>query len=170
MRVKDALNLYSLIILPSLFGALGAVVYFLRAFLNPKEPNEGWSRTLYHVALGALAGMIMAWLGMGLLGSDDAFKSIGLGLFAFAFVLGYSIDVFFDLLANLVKAASRTVGQIGSTGPDGPPPGAPSTPAGQPGPAAPTSPASGVTAGPILSVPQPGPSPATGVQITSSIL
>ena len=128
MRVKDTLNLYSLIILPAMFGALGAIVYFLRAFLNPKQPNEGWSRTLYHIALGALAGMVMAWLGMGLLGSDEAFKSIGLGLFAFAFVLGFSIDVFFDMLENLVKAASRAVSQIGSTGSGGSSAGSPPPP------------------------------------------
>ncbi|MDQ2633635.1 MAG: hypothetical protein M3Y78_07830 [Pseudomonadota bacterium] len=125
MQVKDTLNLYSLIILPAMYGALGAIVFFMRASLNPQEPNEGWSRTLYRVALGALAGMIMAWLGMGLLGGDDAFESIGLGLFAFAFVLGFSIDVFFDLLENLVKAARRTVGQIGSSDPDETQPGAP---------------------------------------------
>ena len=55
--------------------------------------------------------MMIAWLGMGLLGGGDAFKSIGLGLFAFAFVLGFSIDVFFDLLENLVKGARTSVGQ-----------------------------------------------------------
>ena len=159
MQIKDALNLYSLIILPSLFGALGAIVYFLRAFLNPKEPNEGWSRTLYHVALGALAGMIMAWLGMGLLGSDDAFKSIGLGLFAFAFVLGFSIDIFFDMLENLVKSARRAVGQIGSANPDGTTPGtAGGTPiAGSP-PAAPA-----VAASPVAGTPAAGPAPAIAV-------
>ncbi|MDI6027217.1 hypothetical protein QBK99_13550 [Corticibacterium sp. UT-5YL-CI-8] len=112
--VQDTLNLYSLIILPAVYGALGAIIYFLRAFLNPQEPNEGWSRTVYRISLGALAGMIMAWLGMGLLGKDEAFKSIGLGLFAFAFILGFSIDVFFDLLENLVKAARKTVRQVGS--------------------------------------------------------
>ena len=65
MRVKDTLNLYSLIILPAVYGALGAIVYFLRAFLNPQEPNEGWSRTLYRVALGALGRNDhgMAWHG-----------------------------------------------------------------------------------------------------------
>ncbi|MBD0414496.1 hypothetical protein [Oryzicola mucosus] len=112
--VQDTLNLYSLIILPAVYGALGAIIYFLRAFLNPQEPNEGWSRTVYRISLGALAGMIMAWLGMGLLGNDEAFKRIGLGLFAFAFILGFSIDVFFDLLENLVKAARKTVRQVGS--------------------------------------------------------
>jgi peptidoglycan/LPS O-acetylase OafA/YrhL len=140
MRVKDALNLYSLIILPAMFGALGAIVYFLRAFLNPMQPNAGWSRTLYHIALGALAGMIMAWLGMGLLGTDEAFKSIGLGLFAFAFVLGFSIDVFFDMLENLVKAASGAVAQIGSTGAGGPPPSPPPPPSPSPPPSPPPPP------------------------------
>ena len=153
MQVKDTLNLYSLIILPAMYGALGAIVFFLRAYLNPQEPNAGWSRTLYHVALGALAGMIMAWLGMGLLGNGDGFKSIGLGLFAFAFVLGFSIDVFFDLLENLVRAARKTVGQIGSPTPDG------TTPeGGTPGAGPPPAPA----VGPVAGAPSAGPAIAAG--------
>ena len=162
MDVREALNLYSLIILPAMYGALGVIVYFLRAFLNPQEPNEGWSRTLYRIALGALAGMIMAWLGMGLLGTDDAFKSIGLGLFAFAFILGFSIDVFFDLLENLVKAARGSVRQIGSFGPGATPPtqgpGQPGSnnPGGSPGPGTPATPSvTGAPATPLGAAPKP---------------
>jgi len=82
-------------------------------------------------------------LGMGLLGTDDAFKSIGLGLFAFAFILGFSIDVFFDLLENLVKAARGSVRQIGSSGsgvvPPVQPPGL-NPPGGPPAPGNPVTP------------------------------
>ena len=113
MRVKDKLSLYSMIILPAVFGALGAIVYFMRPLLSPQLPNPGKTHTLYRIALGALAGMILAWLGMGMFGADEAFKSAGLGLFALAFILGFSIDVFFDLLDRLVGISRGAVKKIG---------------------------------------------------------
>jgi hypothetical protein len=114
MRVQDKLNLYSIIILPAMYGALGAIVFFMRPLLNPRLPNPGISQTIYRVALGALAGMILAWLGMGVFGSDEAFKSVGLGLFAFAFILGFSIDVFFELLDRLVGMSRGAVQRLGA--------------------------------------------------------
>jgi hypothetical protein len=118
MRVKDKLNLYSMIILPAVYGALGAIVFFMRPLLNPRLPNPGMTHTLYRIALGALAGMILAWLGMGMFGTDEAFKSVGLGLFAVAFILGFSIDVFFDLLDRLVGISRGAVKKIGSPASD----------------------------------------------------
>jgi len=114
LRVKDKLNLYSMIILPAVYGALGAIVFFMRPLLNPKLPNPGITHTIYRIALGALAGMILAWLGMGMFGADEAFKSVGLGLFALAFILGFSIDVFFELLDRLVGISRGAVKKIGT--------------------------------------------------------
>lgn len=111
--VRDINTLYSFIILPAAYGALGALMYYMRRILDPLLPNPTLVKTLHRIALGALAGVLLAWLWGGIFDSNEEFKSIGLGLLALAFLFGFSIEVFFDLLDRLVLSAKRNVGKIG---------------------------------------------------------
>ena len=67
------------------------------------------------MALGALAGMILAWF----LAPDARFETdvagIGFGLFSFAFLFGFSIDVFFTVLDEFVAFANTTVRRFGAS-------------------------------------------------------
>lgn len=116
-QVRDTNTLYSFIILPAAYGALGALMFYMRRILDPLLPDPTLLRTVHRVALGALAGMLLAWLWVGIFDNDEEFKAVGLGLFALAFVFGFSIEVFFDFLDSLVNSAKRTVGKIGQSTP-----------------------------------------------------
>lgn len=111
-QVRDTNTLYSFIILPAAYGALGALMFYMRRILDPLLPDPTFLRTVHRVALGALAGVLLAWLWVGIFDSSEDFKAVGLGLFALAFVFGFSIEVFFDFLDSLVNAAKRQVSKF----------------------------------------------------------
>lgn len=111
--IADIISVYSFLILPCLFGAFGALMYFMRQVLDPKAIDPPLHRTLHRVALGALSGMILAWLWNGMFSADGDLKAVGLGVFALAFVFGFSIDVFFALLDRLVRLSTSAVNRIG---------------------------------------------------------
>jgi len=111
-QVRDTNTFYSFIILPAAYGALGALMFYMRRILDPLLPDPTFLRTVHRVALGALAGVLLAWLWVGIFDSSEDFKAVGLGLFALAFVFGFSIEVFFDFLDSLVNAAKRQVSKF----------------------------------------------------------
>jgi len=114
-QISQSISPYALWILPALYGALGALMFQMRRILDPLSPNPQFIALLHRVALGALAGMILAWF----LAPDTRFGTdvagIGFGLFSFAFLFGFSIDVFFTVLDEFVAFANTTVRRFGTS-------------------------------------------------------
>lgn len=97
-------------LLPALYGALGALVYYMRQFLNPLRPNPGLAKVVMRVSLGALAGILIAWF-QTTTSSGDALgiTTLGLGSLMTAFIVGFSIDVFFNALERVVQWANAAI-------------------------------------------------------------
>jgi len=112
-KISGRLATYSYLALPALYGALGSLMYFMRRILDPLLPNPSLLRMIYRVALGALAGMVLAWFWDGTFNNNEAFQTIGFGLFTLAFVFGFAIDVFFALLDRFVSLSTAAVSRIG---------------------------------------------------------
>lgn len=112
-KISGRLATYSYLALPALYGALGSLMYFMRRILDPFLPNPSLLRMIYRVALGALAGMVLAWFWDGTFNNNEAFQTIGFGLFTLAFVFGFAIDVFFALLDRFVSLSTAAVSRIG---------------------------------------------------------
>jgi hypothetical protein len=113
--IRDRLNPYLFWILPGLYGALGAMLYFMRSILDPLMPNPRWVRIIHRMALGALAGIIVAWFWQPLGGEGGDLSNLGFGPFTFAFVAGFSMDIFFALLDRLVAVSVAGIGKLGQS-------------------------------------------------------
>jgi len=96
-------------VLPAVFGMLGAVVYQLRAALDRMRPDPRFWRAVMRTALGGLAGIAFGWIWTPD-GASGA-SAMPLGAYALAFVIGYSIDVFYALLDRVVTTLSSNVGR-----------------------------------------------------------
>ncbi len=105
---------YAFWILPGIYGALGALIFHLRMLLNPLLPNPAGFRIIYRVALGALAGMILAWFWLPDTTIGGEIASVGLGLFSLAFIFGFSLDVFFAMLDRFVSLSVAAMGKVGA--------------------------------------------------------
>jgi hypothetical protein len=99
--------------LPALYGLLGAVVFQMRAILNPLIPDPPLERLLIRFSLGVLAGVSISWLFASTPGATPAklfeAQSVNTTLFGVSFLLGFSIDVFFSLLDRAVEKLSDTI-------------------------------------------------------------
>ncbi|AZO28299.1 hypothetical protein [Mesorhizobium sp. M1B.F.Ca.ET.045.04.1.1] len=113
LRIKDAIDPYAVWILPCLYAALGSMIYYMRLILDTTQPNPPVYRIAHRMALAALAGMILAWFWGPTFGSNSEFKSVGFGLFTFAFIVGFSIDIFFALLDRLVFISTNAISKFG---------------------------------------------------------
>lgn len=113
-RLKNLTNSYSSWILPCLYATLGSVIFFMRLILDPANPNPALHRVVHRLALAALAGIAIGWLWEPALGGATNFNAIGAGLFTLAFVVGFSIDIFFTLLDRLVRVSSGAIERIGT--------------------------------------------------------
>lgn len=113
IRVRRAIQPYASYILPAIFGAIGAIIYHIRIMLDPLKENIRTFRVFHRVVGGAVAGIMIAWL----ISSDskvvDQFSEVGFGVFALCFIVGFSLDVFFEILERLVNLSKSAVGQIG---------------------------------------------------------
>lgn len=107
-------NVYGLWVLPALYGALGAALYHMRRVLNPILPNPSPLRVLYRITVSAFAGIVIAWIWAPGPQANEEFQNIGVNLFVVAFLVGYSIDVFFTLLDRLVAGVTGSIGKIGT--------------------------------------------------------
>jgi hypothetical protein len=114
MQVKSLIAQYSAWILPALFACLGAMIYFLRLMVDPAEPNPRINRIVHRMALAALAGVIAGWFWEPAFGTNSEFQAAGLGLFTFAFIIGFSIEIFFSLLDRFVQISSTAITKLGS--------------------------------------------------------
>jgi hypothetical protein len=101
-EIRKTLNVYGLWILPALYGALGAMIFYMRAVLNPVLTDPPIDKIIHRVALGGFAGIIFAWFWAPTPDTMEKFVGLTVNSFAIAFVIGFSIDVFFALLDKLV--------------------------------------------------------------------
>lgn len=106
------LNLW---VLPALYGALGALIYFGRGFLNPDIPDPHPMFFFARLCVAAFAGIAVGWFfenGIKIEGITTSGGSPGVLLLAFLF--GFALDVFFALLERLVSVSTDAVNRIGA--------------------------------------------------------
>jgi hypothetical protein len=110
LRLRDTMNTFGLWYLPALYGMLGSAVFHMRRFLDPNIPNPSSIRTTYRIFLGAFAGIVVVWFWAPSphKGSQQEFSA--LSSFSVAFLVGFSIDIFFQALDRLVTKVSQTIG------------------------------------------------------------
>jgi hypothetical protein len=110
LQLHDTMNTFGLWYLPALYGMLGACVYHMRRFLDPMAPNPSWTRTGFRIFLGAFAGIVVVWFWSpgAQKGTDQAMST--LSAFTVAFLVGFSIDIFFQALDRLVTKVSQAIG------------------------------------------------------------
>jgi hypothetical protein len=113
-RIGELVDIASNWWLPAIYGALGAVIFSLRRYLNPLVPDPTTIRSLLRLLFGAFAGISIAWFWAPTTLSDLSFSGISIGALALAFLLGYSLDAFFGLLDKLVALLGSTVERLGS--------------------------------------------------------
>jgi hypothetical protein len=102
--VIDRFKLYygtlSNYLLPIIFGMLGAVTFGLRELRQKTEPptwgRRGGALAVLRICIAGLAGFLVAVTG-------DLASEVQVSPIFIAFLLGYSIDVFFTLLDRLVS-------------------------------------------------------------------
>jgi hypothetical protein len=106
--VLDGLGLWYL---PALYGMLGAIIFHMRRFLDPNIPTPSWIRSTYRIFLGAFAGIIVVWFWVPApqKGSEQAFST--LSSFGVAFLVGFSIDIFFQVMDRLVTYVGQAIGK-----------------------------------------------------------
>ena len=111
LQLHETMNTFGLWYLPALYGMLGACVYHMRRFLDPMAPNPSWTRTGFRIFLGAFAGIVVVWFWApgAQKGADQAMMST-LSAFTVAFLVGFSIDIFFQALDRLVTKISQAIG------------------------------------------------------------
>jgi hypothetical protein len=114
LQVKSIITPYAAWILPALFAVLGAMIYFLRLLVDPTQPSPRLNRIVHRMALAALAGVIAGWFWEPAFGANSEFQAAGLGLFTFAFIVGFSIEVFFSLLDRFVELSNSAIARLGS--------------------------------------------------------
>jgi hypothetical protein len=113
-RINQIIGMYALWILPAIYGALGATIYFMRSVLDPLVPDPPAGKILLRVSLGALSGIILGWFWTPdtVLGNEIA--KIGFSLFGLSFICGFSIDVFFSMLDRLVNLGRDFFSRMGT--------------------------------------------------------
>ena len=108
-RLREALNSIGLWYLPALYGMLGSVVFYMRRFLDPNVPNPPWINTAYRIFLGAFAGIIVVWFWAPTPHKGGEMTFSNLSSFAVAFLVGFSIEIFFQAMDRLVTNIGQAV-------------------------------------------------------------
>jgi hypothetical protein len=109
-------ELRGIAVLPALYGLLGCVLFFMRQYLNDMIPNPYFSRVALRLCVSALVGILVGWLWnptQVFAGTEIAVAP--LGKLVAAFLAGFSIEVFFNLLDRLVVVGNLAVAKIGTT-------------------------------------------------------
>ena len=93
-------------ILPFLYGLLGSLVFSMRNMLDTRTPNIESFALVFRIALGGIAGIVIGWFWVPAPSKGAELVAINSAPFALAFLVGYSIDIFFSLLARLHRTIS----------------------------------------------------------------
>ena len=101
-------------LLPSLYGAFGAMIYFMRVFINPLYPNSSFSTVMLRVILGAFTGIFVVWFTSSSGINPAGTLNLSFGSLFLAFIFGFSIDVFYGVLDNLARSVGDSITKIGS--------------------------------------------------------
>ncbi len=112
-QIEKMIKVLGYWVLPGLYGALGATIFYMRAILNPVVPDPPIEQIVHRVALGAFSGIIFAWFWAPSPRSTEQLAGLTMNSFAIAFVIGFSIDVLFALLDRLVQFLNGVVAQSG---------------------------------------------------------
>ncbi len=104
-RVREWLDLWGRVLLPALYGAFGATVFYMRRALDPTIRDPSLAIVASRVAMGAFAGVIVTWFWAPNNQLLNGFTSAGLTLFTVSFLIGFGVDVLFVLLDRLVTGA-----------------------------------------------------------------
>ena len=111
--LRQSIEFVSLWLLPAFFGVFGAIVYQLRACLDRMRPDPRIGRAIMRIVLGALGGIAFGWF-WSPDGTDGLLPpTLPLGAYAIAFLIGYSIDIFYSLLDRVVASISVSIEKIG---------------------------------------------------------
>lgn len=99
---KECIELY---LLPLLYGLLGSCLHVLRTLVAAIESRTHVVNRLYQIRIytGGLAGLVVAWFGIG---SGMSGPLSSLTPFALAFLAGYSVELLFAFMDRLVSAFS----------------------------------------------------------------
>ncbi len=111
---RQIIELYGVFILPTLYGMMGTLVFELRNILNPMRPNAKAERIVVRTLLGGLAGLSIMFLFRPMQAASGNPLPTGVAVFGIAFLLGFSIDVFFALLDRMVNTVSQMVSGAGA--------------------------------------------------------
>lgn len=109
--VSHRIGVLSQWILPGLYGALGALIFYLRQILNPILPDPPFEKIVHRVALGGFAGIIFAWFWAPKPDAMGDFNVLAINSFTVAFLIGFSIDVFFTALDRVVMFLQGVIAQ-----------------------------------------------------------
>jgi hypothetical protein len=107
------INMASLWILPALYGMLGAAIFHLRQQLDPFRPNPPMPRVVLRLFLSAFTGVAIAWFWRPDADGQIEIAELTFGLASLAFLVGYSIEIFFNLLDRWVFLANSNIATIG---------------------------------------------------------
>lgn len=98
-------------ILPALYGTLGAVVFYLRRFLDPNYPNPSNTALLFRIVLGGFAGIVVVWIWAPASSNFGQMTFASIPSFGLAFLVGFSTDIFFQMLDRMVAKAQEALGK-----------------------------------------------------------
>jgi hypothetical protein len=97
-------------VLPVLYALLGAVAYLLRSFDQPTVDRT-------YVSGNHLARLLTAGIGGLVIGLFNLTPGVSLSPFAIAFLVGYSVDVFFAFLESFQQIFKRNSGKKDASSP-----------------------------------------------------
>jgi hypothetical protein len=106
-RIRQSTSNYSLWLVPGLYAALGALIFFMRQILDDDRDNPTLDMIFLRIAIAGMAGIVVGWIWNPTASADT--RSIGATLFIVSFAVGYSIEVFFT---NLDRLVVRTTGAL----------------------------------------------------------
>ncbi|MBA3324193.1 MAG: hypothetical protein H0T41_02565 [Rhodobacteraceae bacterium] len=109
-----ALSVVGSWLLPAIYGALGALIYYMRQFLDPLRQDPPFERVVIRVSLGAFAGITVGWFFTPTtVAQGFQIPDVGMAMLTFAFILGFSIEVFFGFLERLVNLSNDGIARLG---------------------------------------------------------
>lgn len=113
--LRQRTEVMGLMVLPALYGILGAMLFFMRSYLNPLFPNPQVARVVLRVFVAALLGISIGWFWSPteiLLGTEVQVAPIS--KLVIAFLAGFAIEVFFTFLDRIVQVSNAGIARWGT--------------------------------------------------------
>lgn len=115
-RLQASIVLLGAWLLPAMYGILGSLIFHLRRFLDPANPNPRGITTIMRVILGGFGGVIVVWLLDSTSQNDSAKILVPFTHFGLAFLVGFSTDLLFQFLDASVSRAQSALTSLGAGG------------------------------------------------------